>query len=127
MAEKPRDIEAIYSAALKKGSGQERSEYLNEVCGDDHALLARIEALLDASEEVGDFLEPPILNPDVTLNKSPMTEVPGTVIDRYKLLEKVGAGGMAVVYMAQQERPIKRQVAYQAWHGYRAGHRPLRG
>ena len=74
MAEKPRDIEAIYSAALKRGSGQERSEYLDEVCGDDHALRTRIEALLKASEEVGDFLEPPILNTDVTLNDSPMTE-----------------------------------------------------
>ncbi len=35
----------------------------------------------------------------------------GRVIDRYKLLERIGEGGMAVVYMAEQEQPVRRKVA----------------
>ena len=40
-----------------------------------------------------------------------VTEGPGTVIDKYKLLEKLGEGGFGVVYMAEQREPVKRRVA----------------
>jgi hypothetical protein len=59
MAEKPKDVEKIYSDALKRKFGQERSSFLDKVCAGDHALRARVEALLDVSQEVGDFLEVP--------------------------------------------------------------------
>jgi tetratricopeptide (TPR) repeat protein len=45
------------------------------------------------------------------LDDSSLSENPGMVIDRYKLLERIGEGGMAVVYMAQQAEPIRRKVA----------------
>ena len=41
----------------------------------------------------------------------PITEKPGTVIGRYKLLEQIGEGGFGVVYMAEQEEPVRRKVA----------------
>lgn len=111
MAEKPKDVEAIYNAALKRESGQERSSYLDEVCGDDRALRQRVEGLLGVSQEVGDFLEIPAAPANATLDDSPLIEGPGTKIGRYELMELIGEGGMGLVYPARQKEPVKRRVA----------------
>ena len=41
-----------------------------------------------------------------------LAEGPGTTIDRYKLLQKIGEGGFGVVYMAEQLAPVRRKVAF---------------
>ena len=41
----------------------------------------------------------------------PVAERPGQIIDRYKLLQKIGEGGFGVVYMAEQQEPVQRKVA----------------
>jgi serine/threonine protein kinase/tetratricopeptide (TPR) repeat protein len=40
-----------------------------------------------------------------------LSERQGETIGRYKLLERLGEGGFGVVYMAEQEQPIRRKVA----------------
>jgi serine/threonine protein kinase/Tol biopolymer transport system component len=105
-----KDEETIYHAAAER-SVAERAAYLRETCKGDPALLARVETLLESRDEAGDFLQAPVLDISAKLEESSLTEGPGTVIGRYKLLEKIGEGGMAVVYMAEQETPIRRKVA----------------
>ncbi len=104
-------IEEVYHAALSREPGRARTAYLDGVCGDDITLRAQVEALLQANDRAGDFLEVPPVGEGILVGDSPVMEGSGAVIGRYKLLEKIGEGGMAVVYMAEQEQPIRRKVA----------------
>ena len=109
MAKKSNDVEMIYNTAVKKKSGAERSAYLDAVCGDDNVLRARVETLLKAHEQVGDYLEVPAVDPNVTID-GPQIEGPGTKIGRYELLSLIGEGGMGLVYLAEQKEPVRRKV-----------------
>ncbi len=109
-AERPKNEELIYYEAISKPP-QERDSYIKAACGEDRRLLARVEALLRVREVKDDFLQIPDLDSNVTLDTSPIAEGPGSVVGHFKLLEKIGEGGMAVVYMAEQKQPIRRKVA----------------
>ena len=53
----------------------------------------------------------PTATPRSTIAVTPITEAAGTVIGRYKLLQQIGEGGCGIVYMAEQEEPVRRRVA----------------
>ena len=103
----------VLNAALEL-HGAKRSAYLDEACSGDVALRQRVEELLRAHEQAENFLRAPPAGLDskrtIHVEISP-TEKPGDKIGRYKLLQQIGEGGCGVVYMAEQEEPVRRRVA----------------
>jgi serine/threonine protein kinase len=116
----------IFLEALDKTEPSERSAYLEQACGGDAVLLERVTKLLKALDDAGGFMARPagelVLTGGATAGNGNgpapgapdshrVTERPGSCIGPYKLLEKIGEGGMGVVYMAEQDKPIRRKVA----------------
>jgi serine/threonine-protein kinase len=101
----------LFIAALQKDDAGQRRDYLREVCGTNRALLERVEGLLRVYEDADSFLESPPAPPTLTVESPSLPEGPGTVIGPYKLREQIGEGGMGVVYVAEQVRPVRRKVA----------------
>jgi serine/threonine protein kinase/Flp pilus assembly protein TadD len=101
--------QSIFLAALELPTPGERAAYLKAACGADSALLANVQELLAAHEKDGDLLDAP--PPIATVDEHPVTERPGTVIGPYKLMEQIGEGGMGLVFVALQQRPVRRKVA----------------
>src|SRR5947209_4971034 len=86
---------------------RERPAMLDAACGDDRELREQIESLLRALTRGADLLE----DPTHTAAQAPVGLEAGSRIGRYQLLQPIGEGGMGVVYLAEQQSPVHRQVA----------------
>src|SRR5215472_4947562 len=101
--------QSIFLAALELTTPAERAAYLKGACGADPALLANVQELLAAQEKDDGFLDRPPSN--ATVDEQPVTERPGSVIGPYKLKEQIGEGGFGLVFVAEQQEPVRRKVA----------------
>ena len=104
-------VEATVDAALDLPVA-ERAAYLDKVCSDNPLLRQLVEALLRAHGHAPapGSPRPPARESTVAMTM-PLSEKSGDKIGPYKLLQQIGEGGCGVVYMAEQEVPVRRRVA----------------
>ena len=122
MGTEPKSVKAIFDEAAEMGDLDARRVYLDGACGDDLELRRKVDALLQAHRLAGSFLQKPAIeagtaatvDPEPSgdcLPSRPGTEGPGARIGPYLLLERIGTGGMGTVYLAQQDKPVRRTLA----------------
>ena len=124
--------ERIFDEAVRLRTAAERSAYLDRACGSDSSLREAVEALLAANDTVPDeFLQVPPTGLDALADEigfdspsSDCTRVAAPGVERfelegadvpaggaYRLFDRLGEGGMGVVYAAEQLSPVRRTVA----------------
>jgi serine/threonine protein kinase len=112
MPAEARRVKDLFVAALELTDEQARQTFLDRECAGDAELRRRLEALLHANDEPLPALDRPLADVVPPEPATVAEELPGNVFaGRYKLVERIGEGGMGSVWMAQQTEPVKRSVA----------------
>ncbi|HJS24200.1 MAG TPA: protein kinase [Pyrinomonadaceae bacterium] len=100
--ERWQQIKALLDSALERDL-HEQTAFLDEACAGDTALRAEVEALIDSYARAANFIEVPAYEVMAgTLTESEL--VPGGEIGPYKIIERVGSGGMGDIYLASDTR-----------------------
>src|ERR1700749_4346108 len=116
------ETEDLFEAARRLKNPAQRQAFLDVACRDNPGLRRELEELLALEPDAEALLDPGIASlhpeagelkqmpPDILASLS-MPEQVGERVGRYKLREKIGEGGCGVVYVADQEEPVRRRVA----------------
>jgi serine/threonine protein kinase/Flp pilus assembly protein TadD len=119
----PQRLKHVFLGAVEIADRAERQAWIVQECGPDRELLARVQALLKARDDPDSLIDrlapaPEAVagttgprRPDTSPGSPHTAPAPGQHIGPYKLLQRLGEGGFGIVYLAEQEQPVKRKVA----------------
>src|SRR5262249_41857786 len=110
MNTEPNNAKEIFLTAAEFVVEAERAAYVQAACGEDASLRREVDELLCHHAKLGAFLQSPADAAGLSLWESNI-ERPGMVVGPYKLMEQTGEGGMGLVFVAEQQHPVRRKVA----------------
>src|SRR5262245_62108306 len=103
----------VFNIAAEIHNPSARAAYLDDACGGNDELRREIEDLLLHDQDARSFLQAPAAAAlCATVTERAAADLPGTLIGPYKLLQQIGEGGFGIVYMAEQDQPVRRKVAF---------------